>query len=297
MPRTDVEIRSLMAATDIDVLPDDAIVEDRGSYVVVRSPRAPLHYWGNFLLYREAPRTGDRERWERDFEREFGTDDQRDSRHRAFAWDMPGGERGAADAEFVEAGYEADEVVALIAQPHELVPHARMHAGARVVQLDPTPGADAELWAAVTELQVATRDAGHEEAAHRRFLVDRMAGRRERFFAGDGGWFVAITEDGTVASSCGVIVTDGRARYQNVDTAPTHRRQGLASRVVYEAGRTAIDTFGARHLVIGAVADYHALPLYESLGFVPRERTVSVTWWPTAPNAGRHPSFPAEPHA
>jgi hypothetical protein len=63
--------------------------------------------------------------------------------------------------------------------------------------------------------------------------------------------------------------------------------------VVHDAGRAALEQFGASHLVIGADAEYHALPLYESLGFVVRERSLAVCWWPGAPRASLHPSFAA----
>lgn len=287
MPRTDVRITSLTAATDIDVLPDAAIIEDRGDYVVVRTPANPVHFWGNFLLWRDAPAVGDRERWEAAFEAEFA--DQPGSTHRSFAWDRTDGERGAAD-EFLAAGYEGDAAVALIAQPHELLCHPRASEMVAVQVLDPAPGADEQRWRAVVELQVAARETGHSEAEYRSFVEARMADRRARFARGDGAWFVAMSADGEVVGSCGVMVTDGRARYQAVDTAASHRRQGVATRLVYEAGRAAVDRLGARVLVIVADADYHALELYESLGFVPRQRTFAVCWWPGAPHAARHPT-------
>ena len=146
-----------------------------------------------------------------------------------------------------------------------------------------------DLWAAVLDLQVASREPGHTEADYREFVTGRMEDRRTRFRAGDGAWFVAQRPDGTVASSCGVVVTHGRCRYQAVDTHPDHRRLGIATRLVHDAGRSALDRFGAQHLVIGALADYHALPLYESLGFVPRDRNLAVSWWRSAPDAARHP--------
>ncbi|MCW2921424.1 MAG: N-acetyltransferase [Thermoleophilia bacterium] len=287
MPRTDIQIQSLMVATDIDVLPDTSHVEDRGAYVVVRTPTNPSYHWGNFLLFREPPKPGDREQWEAAFEAEFGT--EREYRHCAICWDRPG-EEGAARTEFVEtAGYDPDPAVALVAQPHELVEHPRMNRDVTVTALD--PDGDDALWAGLLELQVLGREPGHSEADYRPFAEARMADRRKRFRAGDGAWFVAQLADGTIAGSCGVVVTQGRGRYQAVDTHPDHRRLGIATRVVYDAGRAAIDEYGAEHLVIAADAEYHALPLYESLGFVARERMFAVCWWPGAPRAAEHPRW------
>lgn len=288
MPRPAPSLRSVGIATDIDVLPSDAQVRREGDAVIVRSPSNPTHFWGNFLLFDAPPEPGDRERWEARFLAAMGG--LRASSHVAFGWDVVEGELGAAQAELFDVGYQPDLGVALIAEPEELVGHPRANEDVEVRALDPAPGADAELWRQVVELQVATREPGHEEEFHRRFVEARMAGRRQRFVAGDGAWYVAL-DGGQVVASCGVIVTAGRGRYQAVDTAESHRRRGIASRLVADAGRDAIARFGAERLVILAEADYHALPLYESLGFVPRERLVGACWWPGAPGADRHPSF------
>ncbi|MCW2925747.1 MAG: hypothetical protein JWM98_3151 [Thermoleophilia bacterium] len=288
MPRhADVHIASLMAATDVDVLPEGTIVEDRGPYVLVRSSGNPGHYWGNFLLWREPPAPGDRERWEAAFEREFR--DQPASVHRAFGIDGPCTEEAAA--EFAAAGYEVMHGAALVAEPHELAAHARANTEVEVRELDPAEGADADLWAAAVEVHTANREPGHEEGPHRAYTWARMAERRARFTQGDGGWFVALTPQGEVAASCGVVVTEGRARFQSVDTAEAHRSRGIASRLVHDVGRAALDRFGAEQLVIGADAEHHAFSLYQSLGFVVRERTVELCWWPTSPTAAMHPTY------
>jgi GNAT superfamily N-acetyltransferase len=287
MPRTDVDIRMLMAATDIDVLPDTSIVEDRGAYVVVRTPTNPTYHWGNFLHWRLPPAPGDRARWEAAFLREFGTD--RPSQHCAFSWDVPGVE-GVARSEFIDqAGYESDHAVALVAEPHELRAHARASEAVSITVLD--PDGDAGLWDTTVELQVAAREPGHTAAEYRTFVAARNEDRRSRFRAGDGAWLIARLPSGEVVGSCGVVVTERRARFQAVDTGDAHRRRGIATRLVHEAGRLAIDRFGAEHLVIVADVDYFALPLYLSLGFVERERCLAVCWWPGAEHAAKHPVF------
>lgn len=289
--RLELGLSSLVVATDLDTLPSSAVVIDRGRYVVVRSPSNPAHYWGNFLLYRTPPARGDREQWEAGYEREFGA--ERESMHVAFTWDVANGERGAAD-EFAEAGYDVDGEVGLIATPDELVAHPRANGDVEIVQLD--PDGDDNLWREVVELQVANREPGHEESFHRTFVQRRLEDRKDRFRAGDGAWFIARTRAGArdepvAAASCGVIVTGGRARFQAVDTLEQFRRLGIATRLVHDAGRAAIEQFGADHLVIVAEADYHALPLYKSLGFVERERTWGACWWPGGKQSARHPRW------
>jgi ribosomal protein S18 acetylase RimI-like enzyme len=282
-------VRSLTYATEIDVLPTGVIVEDRGPYVVVRSPSNPTHFWGNFLLYPQPPSAGDRVAWEADFAREVGA-----TRHIAFGWDTIEGELGAAEEELVAAGYRMEVGVSLVAQPHELRAHARASHDVRIRPLDPSPGADAAGWAASIEVQVEGRDAGHTEEDHRAFVEARTADRRRRFLAGDGAWYVAENTEGEVVAGCGVVVTEGRGRFQSVDTREAYRNQGIASRLVHDAGRHAFEHFGATQLVIVADVGYHALALYESLGFVARERTAGACWWPGAPHADRHPDRPLD---
>lgn len=288
MVRTDVAFANLGVATDVDVLPDDSIIVDRGTYIVVRSPSNPSHYWGNFLVYPDAPHAGAgaRESWERDYVLEFGS--ERESHHLAFCSDGIDGDRGAA-SQFVDVGYEAIVDVALVAEPHELVAHPRANRDVEIRMLD--PNGDEELHAAVIELQVEMREPGHEEHAYRDFKRRRQAERLPRFQAGDGGWFVALTPDGEIAASCGVIVTDGRARFQAVDTHERFRRRGIATRLVHDVGRAAFDHFGAKQLVIVADVEYHALGLYESLGFVQRHRSCALCWWPGSEGAAKHPVF------
>ena len=271
--------RSLVCATDIDVLPVDRVVERRDGYLVVRSPSNPAHFWGNLLLFDEPPAAGDAPRWEACFEDAFGS--ERRVRHRTFAWDRTGGVAGAAREEFGARGYDVEESVGLVASPAAIRPHPRENRNVVVTALDPS--GDDELWTAVLELQVAGRDEGHDEHDHREFSRTRMKDRRVLFRSGRGAWYVAVDPAGDeVGGSCGVVVAEGRGRFQAVETAADHRRRGIASRLVAEAGRHAAENYGAEQLVIVAEVGYHALGLYESLGFERKEHVFGVCRWPRA---------------
>ena len=271
--------RALVWATDFDTLPLDRVVERRRDHVVVRSPSNPAHYWGNLLLFDDAPGPGDAPRWEALFDAAFA--DEPRVRHRTFAWDRVDGAMGAAHEEFVTRGYDLEESVGLVAHRDELRPHPRENGDVVVQELDPAPGAAADLWDAVIEVQVAGRDPAHDEHQHRGFVRARLRSLRELFLAGRGAWYVAIDPaSGDVAGSCGVVVTAGRARFQAVDTAEAHRRRGVCSRLVVEAGSRAAAGHGAERFVIVADPGYHALGLYESLGFRRREHVAGVCRWP-----------------
>ena len=201
-------------------------------------------------------------------------------RHRAFAWDSSDGRLGNAREEFEVRGYRIDESVGLVAEAGRLGPHGRANRHVEIRALEPF--ADEDLWASVVDVQVANRDDVFEDAvAYRAFSSGRLARLRELFQEGHGAWYVALDPGTTeVVGSCGIVVTDGRGRYQPVDTAPTHRRRGICSRLVVEASRLSTEAFATERFVIVADAGYHALGLYESLGFERRERAAGVLLMP-----------------
>ena len=267
--------RSLVRATDIDALPASREVLRREDYLLVRSPSNPWHYWGNLLLFDAAPARGDAERWERCFDAEFA--EHPAVRHRTFAWDEPGGELGAVREELVPRGYELEETVGLIAEAGELRAHPRESRAVVVRALDPAGSRDEPLWDQVMELQIAARPASFEEAGQRAYARARMADLRELFCGGRGAWYVALDPAGRdVLGSCGVVTTGARGRYQAVDTIASHRRQGICSRLLLEAARLSAAQHGTRRFVIAADSHYHALGLYESLGFRPVERVAGA---------------------
>ena len=281
--------RSLVLATDIDVLPDDRVVSRDGDHLVVRCPGNPHHWWGNFLIFDSAPRTGDGERWEARFDAAFA--DAPEVTHRAFTWDAPGGEEGAVAAEFGDRGYEVMRTVGLIAAPHEIT--LRDHAGLEgagaagqasvgaadgeieIRRLDPRDGRDEPLWEGALGVQL-TNEASDPVAggAFAPFARARQRDLRALFGAGRGAWYVAVDRnEGTVVAGCGVVAIGTRGRFQAVDTVPSHRRRGIATALVAHAAVDAAARYDLRSLVIAADPDDHAIGIYRSLGFEERERT------------------------
>jgi ribosomal protein S18 acetylase RimI-like enzyme len=267
-------IRSLSWATDIDVLPPDATATRSDGFWTVRSPSNPTHYWGNFLLFDDPPRPGDGARWERTFARAMGGPGA--PPHRSFAWDRTDGSTGAAEQEFVSRGYALERTVGLLARPRELRYHRRASREVAVRPLDPAPGADGAAWDQIVELWVAGRQGPFDEQEYRDFARLRLEGLRTLFAAGRGAWWVAELDHGAVVGSLGIVVTGTRARFQSVDTAAAHRRRGICSRLVVEAAQRTAAAHPVSQFVICADPGYHALGLYETLGFADAERVAAV---------------------
>jgi ribosomal protein S18 acetylase RimI-like enzyme len=268
--------RSLIRATDFEVLPLSRVLRRGQGYTVAASPSNPLHYWGNLLLFDRAPEPGDGARWEALFEAEFA--EQERSNHHTFAWEGTDGELGVAHEEFLSRGYELEQTVGLTARANQLIAHERGSQAVQVRALDHREGRDEELWAQVTEVQIATRENLVDVEGQREYQRTRERDLRELFASGRGGaWFVAVAPaSNEVLGSCGIVVTGDRGRYQAVDTIASRRGEGICSRLLIDAARIASERDGARSFVIGADPDYHALAIYESLGFRPVERVAGV---------------------
>lgn len=280
MPQHESTVKSLVCATDIDVLERGHQLIRRDGYWAVRSPGNPSFWWGNFLLFDEPPALGDGDRWEQLFVREFA--DLPAVTHRTFGWDRSDNQPGAAATEFVPRGYQLQRSTGLIATPEALVPHPRENRDVTVRTLGSAAGQDEDLWEQVIAVQAPEALASPGGEYHLQFLRTRQAAHRELFQAGRGAWFVAL--DGPqVVASLGIVVTNGRARYQHVDTLASHRRRGIAMRLVVEAARLTAAAHDIDHFVIVADPGYHAMGIYESVGFRQVETVCALQLTP--PNA------------
>ena len=273
-------IKSLVWATDIDVLAPDHTLERRDGYWAVHSPSNPTFWWGNLLVMDDAPAPGDGDRWERLFAEEFAASPE--VTHRTFAWDRVDGEVGAAVDELVARGYVLERTSGLVARAGQLSDHPRANREVEVRVLD--PDGDEHLWQAVIDVQMAGADeefTGDMREYHLTFLRRRQSEHREMFRRGRGAWYVALL-DGAVAGSLGIVVTERRARYQTVDTVEAFRRRGIASRLVVDAARDAMAKHPIDNFVIAADPDYHAIGIYEGVGFERVELVVGAVRKPAA---------------
>lgn len=258
-------IQSLTHQTDLLVSRFRSIIEDRGPYLVIKTPHNPSFHWGNYLLFPEPPQSHDRNRWPDLFRREFP--DAQTVRHIAFTWDAP--ETGSA-AEFLSDGYRLETTVALSTHQPVLPKRANSDVTIRTFTSD-------EEFAAALEIQVECREPVFSEPSYREFCQRQMDLYRQMIAQGYGQWFGAFLGDQLVGD-LGVFHADGVARYQSVSTHPDHRCQGICGRLVYAAGQHALQQFPNVHtLVMVAEANHQAARVYQSAGFHPRETTHALS--------------------
>ncbi len=274
-------INSLVWATDIDVLSLDHTVRRCDGYWVIQSPSNPTFWWGNFLLFDEPPGRGDGERWEALFEVE--NRGRPEVTHRSLAWDCTDGRIGDAEWELLTRRYELERTAGLVAAPDQIHPHERANREVEVRALDPRPGRDEDLWRAAMDVWLAqTADDQESDEYRARFLRRRQDGLRQLFQPGGrGSWYLALA-DGRAVGGLGIVVTGGRARFQTVDTLEEHRGKGIATRLVAGAASHAAAAHEIDHFVIAADPDYHAIGIYESVGFSQAELVVGALRKPQA---------------
>ncbi|MBV9096056.1 MAG: GNAT family N-acetyltransferase [Streptosporangiaceae bacterium] len=248
--RTDLALRAL----------EGSEITEHIDCVVVRSPANPTFRWGNFVLIREPPGPGEAQGWIARFGAEFPGAD-----YTALGIDVTAADRAGA-GEFLAAGFRRDVGSVLTAAAVRLPPHPNGDADYR-------PLATGEDWRQAAVLGSACDRGGPAELV---FGNRRMAARRQLAEHGHGAWFGAFLGQRLVAQLGIFRAADGIARFQDVETHPDARRQGLAGTLVYHAATYALGILAARTLVIVADPADRPIRLYRALGFADQEQQVSL---------------------
>ena len=258
-----IVVRSLGCRTDLMLIAWDGTVDDVDGAVRARSPTNPGFWFGNFLLFPDAPRPGDAALWIDRFATAFADDPR--INHICLRWDRPDGEAGEL-AELIAAGFEIETTIVLATAMPRPPPRSNPDVALRRIE---SP-AD---WDATIALQIATMTELHGAPAAD--FARRQMTRYRRFVAdGRGAWFGAFA-DGELVADMGVFVEAGLARFQAVETARAFRRRGVCGTLAYHAAQVALDELGAERLVMVGLPD-HTAAIYQSIGFEPRERLIAA---------------------
>jgi ribosomal protein S18 acetylase RimI-like enzyme len=246
----------------------NGVVHDRGEYLVVKTPSNPGFFFGNLLLFFEAPKLGSLDRWKQLFQMEFN--DLPEVKHFTFLWDSPS--EGIGDVtELGMEGFSIDFSVVLRAQ--SVHPPAKYSS-----QIQVRPITSDTDWREVIECQILSKSDGFDEPSYRIFKERQMARYRAMSEQGFGHWFSAFL-DGKLVGDLGIFKDGSLGRFQSVETHPDFRRQGICGALVYEAAKFAFESMAITELVMVADENYHAAKIYESVGFIPTLKEYSAFWW------------------
>ncbi|WP_221031563.1 GNAT family N-acetyltransferase [Actomonas aquatica] len=249
----------------------DGVVEERDDYWVIRTPSNPTYWFGNLLLFRNAPRSGDEARWLERHAAEFG-----DSlNHITIAWDeeIPGESDG-----FIAQGFRLESSAALSLAHTD-------YADSSPPPVNPAltvrPVTDDHGWREVVRVQTLCDDEDpHFDADGGAFRTRQALAAHRMIENGRGTWWGAYDRD-TLLGSLGLFFdeTGELGRFQYVTTDPAHRRRKACSTLLDHAIRHAFTTVGAKTLVIctEGVASNPAMALYQRFGFRPAGQSYAVT--------------------
>ena len=238
----------------------DGEITVHADHLVVRSPRSPGYYWGNFLLYDRLPSEADFGPWMQRFDEAIV---QREPSTGHVAFGLPPQARAfSAPPAFAAAGFEAFAVATMTLQNSGL--RAPAHAPDAAFELRPLHLAREA--GAVVDLNLACNDEGYEPEGYRAFRAEQMQRYGDMAAAGLGHWW-GVLHQGQVVASLGLFGQRHLGRFQHVETHPDFRRRGLCSALVHAACVHGFERMGWHTLVMGADPQDAAIRLYRSLGF------------------------------
>jgi GNAT superfamily N-acetyltransferase len=259
-----MEIASLGWHTDVILRQlEGAHVEEHADHLVIRTETNPGYRWGNFLLLGSPVRAGEIDRWIELFQAVFPAAD-----YLALGIDSPAGDPGAIP-ELRAAGLSIDVDTVLSARA--LRPPAQGSAPAEFRALE-----SERDWQQALELSILTGEASGG-SRYSEFATRQMQAIRGVCELGHGAWFGAFA-DGELRSNLGIFkALPGVARFQGVETHPDHRRQGLASNLLFAASEWARKALAATQMVVAADPDYVAIDMYNALGFTEHDHKVNLS--------------------
>lgn len=252
--------RTLALQTDQIAMRGRSSFEDKGSYVVQRTPGEPAFWFGNQLIFREMR---PKEEMLAAFSAEFPT-----AKHVTLSFDQPNikAPTWAGDAPAFEV--DTCDTLALdgpISGP-DLPEGLRLR---RIVS-------DRD-WADVVSLQTEVGiEQGYDGPSHALFVAARFAAIRTKSEVGQGTVWFGVYDGDLLVADMGLVWTERLARYQNVETRQSYRKRGICAALMIAVHRLGVQQAPEARFVIVADTDEPPGRVYRRAGFALVETTLAV---------------------
>jgi len=252
--------RTLGYASDALVMRHRSTFEDRGEFIIQRTPEEPDFWSGNQIIYRTAQ--PDPARCLADFAAGFPG-----ARHVTIGFDIadmpPPGWVAELD------GFDRDECDVLSLSGAISAPPLPAGITARRIEGD----AD---WAQVTALQLQTGiEEGYDPESHAPYIARKYARVRAGEALGGAAWF-GLFDGSLLVADMGIVWSDDLARFQSVETRASHHRRGLCAALLGVVHGHVTRAAPGADFVIVAETDGDAGRIYRRAGFAQAERLVAV---------------------
>lgn len=259
-----MKIDSLAFQTELIFHKFTGIVFEYDDYVVVKTPTNPTYFWGNLVFFKNPPLDNSLSQWKMLFNDHFAT---MNVNHMTFAWDSIKGESGEIQP-FIVDGFSLERSSVMVADNIVLPPKLNSELVVRPILTE-------EDWGAILENHVACRAEHFDEKPYRKFAARKISDYRLMIKKNKGLWMGAFLGNKLVGD-LGLFVENGLGRFQNVGTHPDFRRQGVCSTLLYQTAIMALQKMNVNKLVIVADPLYHAIKIYESVGFKTTETFIGM---------------------
>lgn len=240
---------------------------EKDKYFVIKTPKRPNYFWGNYILMKDPPHNGCFNDWVKIFEDEIGN--KSSLGYCAITFDL-GGDEIFDTSEFSDNGFKVGTDKILVAD--KIVEPKKLNSQFNVKEYDLSKNIDSFVevhfdsdWAYGSE-QAQTKFL-KEQATEFQSLIERNIAKR----------FGAFLENKLVAD-LGIYWNNDFIRFNNISTHPAYRRKGVCSTLVYNVSKNLLDNDPDKKLVMQADEDYHAASIYESIGFSSKEKIILLEW-------------------
>lgn len=251
--------------TDFKLLGADSEIIEYTHYFLVKTPSNPTFIDGNCLVLKSPELLKDKTKLEKDFKTHFGL--ETNQHHLSFKlMEVISGELLST---YLKDQYEYDKLAVMTYEAKKNTTRVLENTAweIRAFSLD----ADWEQWA---KNEIEERPSIFTESSFKNYLWGRIAVYKALTRQGFGN-FYGLFQKGELLASAGLYVFDGIGRFQQVRTLEKARRQGMCKALIqfiYVQNASKME-----EAVIVADEEYHALKLYEGLGFKSKENQYSLT--------------------
>jgi hypothetical protein len=245
----------------------DGRAKDSGDHWEIHTLSNPNFFWGNLLIFDRPPRMGDYATWTSQFKEAFA---DRDVHHITLAWQSSTGDIGDV-SEFLAKDFILESTTVLSAS--EVIRPPKYNEDLEVRRL-----VTSSEWERMVEIQTLSTHGPLSTATWEAFYRSQAERFQRMEKAGFGSWYGGFVE-GVLVAGLGIFHRDRLGRFQTVCTDPHFQRQGICQTLVYQSSRLALSSGNMDTLVMCADPDYHAIQIYELVGYQRQITENGVYWW------------------
>ncbi len=262
-----MKLISLALKTNLILDRQSSIVEEKKNYIVVTTPQRPNYFWGNYIIMKEPPQIGCFDDWLDIFENEIGTRKERG--FVAITFDSKVNTKVNL-SDFKKNNFDVQ--MSKILSTNTIKMPAKYNSDFQI-----KPFSSEDHWESYVEIHFTPSWGYGCDKQQKLFLQDSAKSFKKVVDQGCAMRYGAFL-NGKMIAELGVFWEEGIARFNNVATHRKFQRMGACSTLVYEVSKKILSNKNINILVMEADEDYHAAKIYESIGFVPKQKLVALEW-------------------